>query len=147
MAMEGDSEKCIEAGMDYYISKPINFEIMFNMIEENTKERKSMDNYNSIIDNNIDNLVRETGLDKEDAREILEDYIKAMPDLFSGISESIDKRDFNKLAKVTHELKGSSGTLRIVSIYELAIKLEEAAKKQELDECISLFIQIKDLCQ
>lgn len=146
-AMEGDSEKCIEAGMDYYISKPINFEIMFNMIEENTKERKSVDNYNSIIDNNIDNLVRETGLDKEDAREILEDYIKAMPDLFSGISEAIDNRDFNKLAKVTHELKGSSGTLRIVSIYELAIKLEEAAKKQELDECISLFIQIKDLCQ
>ena len=32
-AMEGDSEKCIEAGMDDYISKPINFDIMFNMIE------------------------------------------------------------------------------------------------------------------
>lgn len=145
-AMEGDSEKCIEAGMDYYISKPINFEIMFNMIEENTKERKNVDNYNSIIDNNIDNLVEETGLDKEDAREILDDYLKALPDLFLGISDAIDKRDFNKLAKVTHELKGSSGTLRIVSIYELAVKLEEAAKKQELDDCISLFVQIKDLC-
>ena len=36
-AMEGDSEKCIEAGMDDYISKPINFDIMFRMIEENTK--------------------------------------------------------------------------------------------------------------
>ena len=34
-AMEGDREKCIKAGMDDYISKPIDFELMFKMIEEN----------------------------------------------------------------------------------------------------------------
>jgi PAS domain S-box-containing protein len=145
-AMAGDSEKCIEAGMDDYISKPINFDIMFDMIETNTKTRADVDNYNSIIDNNIDNLVKETGLDRDDAKEILEDYIKALPDLLSGINDSIDNKDLNKLAQVSHELKGSSGTLRIVSIYELAIKLEEAAKKQELEECISIFTQIKDSC-
>ena len=33
-AMAGDREKCLKAGMDDYISKPINFEIMFKMIEE-----------------------------------------------------------------------------------------------------------------
>ncbi|NRV87631.1 CheY-like chemotaxis protein [Clostridium beijerinckii] len=40
-AMEGDSEKCIKSGMDNYITKPINFGIVFKMIEE------------SIIDKNI----------------------------------------------------------------------------------------------
>ena len=145
-AMEGDSEKCIEAGMDDYISKPINFDTMFNIIEANTKERGHVGDYNSIIDNNIDNLVKTTGLNKDDAKEILEDYIKYLPDLFSGIKDAIDNKDFNKLAGLTHELKGSSGTLRIISIYELAIKLEEAAKKEEIDECVRLFMQIKDLC-
>lgn len=33
-AMEGDRDKCLQAGMDDYISKPINFELMFNMIEK-----------------------------------------------------------------------------------------------------------------
>lgn len=37
-AMEGDRTKCIEAGMDDYISKPIHFPTMFQMIEENTKK-------------------------------------------------------------------------------------------------------------
>ena len=144
-AMEGDCAKCMEAGMDDYISKPINFDIMFNMIEANTKEREPEFEYNSIIDDNIDHFVEITGLEKDDAREILEDYIKCLPDLLSGINDAICSSDFEKLARLTHELKGSSGTLRITSIHELAIKLEETAKKQEKEECARFFIQIKNL--
>ncbi|MCM1991206.1 response regulator [Oceanirhabdus seepicola] len=143
-AMEGDYEKCIEAGMDEYISKPINFDTMFNMIEENIKESGLVTDYN-IIDNNIDYFVETTGLKKDDAKEILEEYIKCLPNLLEDINNAIDNNDFDKLAGVTHELKGSSGTLRIISIHELAIKLEEAALKQETDECARLFAKIKDL--
>ena len=144
-AMEGDSQKCIQSGMDYYISKPIDFNIMFKLIEENTKEREPALNYNCIIDNNIDHFVEITGLEKEDAKEILEEYIKCLPDLLSGINEAIGNSDFKKLAGLSHELKGSSGTFRITSIHELAIKLEEKAIKQEIDECASVFIKIKGL--
>ena len=104
-----------------------------------------MTNYNSIIDNNIDNFVEITGLEKDDAKEIFEEYIKYLPDLLQGINDAIENNDFKKLARLTHELKGSSGTLRITSIHELAIKLEEKAIKQEIDECARLFIQIKNL--
>ena len=144
-AMQGDSAKCIEAGMDDYISKPINFDIMFSMIEANTKKRELVADYNSIIDNNIDHFVEITGLEKDDAKEIFEDYIKCLPDLLGGIEDAIDNNNFKKLEKLTHELKGSSGTLRITSIHELAIKLEEKAIKHEIDECARLFIEIKDL--
>lgn len=144
-AMQGDSENCIEAGMDEYISKPINFDTMFKMIEINTKEIEAEVNYTSIIDNYLDNFTKISGLDKEDAEEIFQEYIKCLPDLLSGINNAIEKSDFEKIARLTHELKGSSGTLRITSIHELAIKLEEVAKKQEIDKCVSFFIQIKDL--
>ncbi|MDS0526740.1 response regulator [Clostridium sp. SHJSY1] len=144
-AMIGDYEKCIEAGMDDYISKPIDFDIMFNKIKENTKEKGFMFDYNNIIDNNIEQFVETTGLSKEDAKEIFEDYIKHLPDLFKEINDSIIQCDFNKLAEVIHELKGSSGTLGINSIYELSKKLEDAALKQEKDECVKLFDKMKDL--
>jgi len=32
-AMEGDKEKCLAAGMDDYMSKPLNFELLFKMID------------------------------------------------------------------------------------------------------------------
>lgn len=144
-AMEGDSEKCIAAGMDDYISKPINFDTMFKMIEANTKKRELVPDYNKIIDNNIDYFIETTGLEKADAREILEEYTRCLPDLLEDVGHAIADKDFDKLAGVTHELKGSSGTLRILSIHELAIKLETSAFKHEEDECSRIFSEIKAL--
>lgn len=144
-AMEGDRQKCIDAGMDDYISKPVNFEIMFNMIETNTKVREVVTEYNSIIHNYIDNFVKITGLEKEDAIEIFEEYIKCLPDLLSGINDAIENSDFKKLERLAHELKGSTGTLRMDSIHQLAVNLEQKAIKQEMNECARLFIQIRDL--
>ena len=144
-AMAGDCEKCIKAGMDAYISKPIDFDKMFNMIEENVKYGTGKPDYNKIIDDNIDRFVEVTGLDIDDAMEIFEDYIKCLPDLISGIDEAIKNNEFEKLAKLTHELKGSSGTMRITSIHELAIKLEAEALKHEIEGCHKFFKQINDL--
>ena len=38
-AMQGDKEKCINAGMDDYTSKPLNFEYVFNLIAKSSKKR------------------------------------------------------------------------------------------------------------
>ena len=146
-AMEGDLEKCLACGMDEYISKPIDFDKMFNIIKENTKEIQIVDDYKSILCNNIDFLVEETGLSIEDAKEILEDYIRCLPDLLSGIEKAINIKDFNKLKNLTHELKGSSGTLRINSIYQISIDLDIAAKEENIEQCSRLFAQIKSLCK
>jgi two-component system sensor histidine kinase/response regulator len=32
-AMDGDREKCLAAGMDDYMSRPLNFELLFKMID------------------------------------------------------------------------------------------------------------------
>lgn len=165
-AMEGDKEKCIEAGMDFYISKPIDFNTMFSLIEANTK-RKELEievdtkeevhvnnnneksnnsiNYNNIIDNNIEYFVQSTGLEMEDAREILEDYIKYLPDLLNNINEAIKANDFKKAARLTHELKGSAGSFRITSLHELAIKLEQKTISEESGDCAKIFDKINKL--
>lgn len=33
LAMKGDKEKCLEAGADYYISKPIDVDILFQLLK------------------------------------------------------------------------------------------------------------------
>ena len=49
-AMKGDREKCLEAGMDDYIAKPIKRETVFKMIETWVFEREKH-NFEEIIDN------------------------------------------------------------------------------------------------
>lgn len=144
-AMEGDYEKCIMSGMDDYISKPINFDAVFKIIESSTKERNAESNYSNIIDENIDYFVETTGLNKDDAKEILEDYVKQLPKMLDDIKKFIEDENFKKLESLTHELKGSSGTLRIISIHELAVKLEEAVLKRESYECVRILAEIKAL--
>lgn len=144
-AMEGDYEKCIMAGMDDYISKPINFDIVFKMIEANTREIEEKSKFNNIIDNNIDYFIQATGLNKEEAKEILEEYVKHLPNMIEDLNVFIENKNFYKLEGLAHELKGSSGTLRIISIHELAIKLEEAVYKKQSDECGRILDKIKGL--
>ncbi len=145
-AMQGDSEKCIKSGMDSYITKPINFNVVFKMIEESVENKKhNTMNYSKIIDNYVNEFSRDTGLDIEDALEIFEDYIKCLPDLLDGINDAINAKDLKKLAKFAHELKGSSGTLKINSVHELATRLDKKALEEKLDECNKIFGQIKNL--
>ena len=39
-AMKGDREKCVEAGMDDYIPKPVKRELVFEMLEKWVFDRK-----------------------------------------------------------------------------------------------------------
>jgi two-component system, sensor histidine kinase and response regulator len=39
-AMQGDQEKCLAAGMDGYISKPVRAQELIEMVEEHTSVRK-----------------------------------------------------------------------------------------------------------
>lgn len=144
-AMEGDRIKCIEAGMDDYISKPINFDIMFNMIEGNTRKRKQEDRKLTIIDDNIDRFIEFTGLEKEEAEELFMGYLEYLPNILKEVRIAIDNSDFDKLRKLAHELKGASGNFRVNSIYELAIELENSALKEDCERCGSLLIEIETL--
>jgi len=144
-AMEGDRAKCIQAGMDDYISKPINFEAMLKMIEEHTRHSEQDFEHSNVIYNSMDAFVNVTGFQEEDAQELFATYIKCLPDMLNDVKETLMNNDFEKMERVTHQLKGSSGTLRINSIYELAIQLEEAATKHEKNECERLFAEIQKL--
>ena len=73
-AMEGDKDKCIEAGMDDYIKKPIDFDALFQMIEDNLEDSKASSEHLDFLVSYIDVFAESTGLTQEDAREIFVDF-------------------------------------------------------------------------
>ena len=129
-AMEGDKEKCIAAGMDDYLKKPIDFDALFQMIEDNLKDSNASSEHLDFLVSYIDAFTESTGLSQEDAREIFGDFACNLSGLFQEVEDSIAQDDFKKLGGLAHQLKGSSGTLKITPVFDWASELEEAALDQ-----------------
>ena len=142
-AMEGDRNKCIAAGMDDYMSKPIDFKILLQKIEQYSK--KSDKNCKCLTELNIENFIDATGLEREKAISILKNFEEKLPETYKKIEKAIAEDDYKTLKELAHALKGTSGTMRVNTVYELAIALEAAALKEDLPECMRIFECMKTL--
>ena len=145
-AMQGDKDKCLDAGMDDYISKPVRVEELYAVLkkwgeiiyEERDKElKKEEDKKKSprIIDENKIEIIQDLQ-SEEDVLffiELLDIYIKDFPQTIAHLKNSLVEKDLKHLLFYSHKLKGSSLTLGLDAITEICIKLEGKAKSDKID--------------
>ena len=143
-AMAGDREKCLRVGMDEYISKPINFEIMLKMIEE-TIVHEAIQSKSDYINKCKESFMTQTELEVNDINIIFEVYVKSLYEMMENIEEALVNNDFKEISKISHQLKGSSGSIKIKEIFELAKTLETSALAKDKGNCELTFLEIKKL--
>ena len=145
-AMKGDRERCLEAGMDGYTSKPIRIKDLEQVISElvptaSTKGHVAKrDKRQPVIDHHalLDGFEGSRSLLKKMARLFLTDY----PQRVEEIKESIRRGNATALARAAHALKGSVGNFGAEEASAIAQRLENIGRDGQLDaaseECIAL---------
>jgi len=151
-AMKGDEEKCLEAGMDGYISKPINQDRLFQTIWRTIKSQKGLpydkEAETVVPEEAVDTPVIATqvlpaklpGINIQDAlkaldigsdvfKRILMGFLRNNKDVPSNIKDLFDKKDWESLVHLAHSLKGSAGNIGAVDLQEAAFQLEKASRK------------------
>lgn len=125
-AMEGDRQKCLDAGMDDYISKPVDFDKLFRLIDQYSgkEEPRKLD---IMMQEAMHMFLEETGLEAGECQELYDEFRKRMAVAVESMEETLRKGDFTALRADAHSIKGSSGTLRINEVYEMFKKLEQLA--------------------
>jgi two-component system sensor histidine kinase/response regulator len=145
-AMEGDRDKCIAAGMDDYISKPVDPKKLQKVLARWLTDRPAAptatgfppvlnpDDINvdddvplqTVNEDPINIVLLQRTCGEEVAREILEVFISAAETLLEGIEVARQRRDGRALESLAHQLKGSSAAIGAVEMVRLSARMEDA---------------------
>ena len=143
-AIKGDREKYLAAGMDEYISKPIDTEKLFLIIEKVLDSSPAAPPVEAaspaILDRNA--VLRRTGGDIELLQEMSELFLNDSPGLIQAMQEAFAARDWNGLERAAHRLKGAAGNLDARALSALAGQLESQAREQKPEQVSGLLAAI-----
>ncbi len=153
-AMVGDKEKCLMAGMDDYISKPIKREELYVIIErwlsskdaapsareEEIKPQKSA--VTVVID--MSRIEDAIGDDKEAMKELLQLFLTTTPLIIEVIGKAIERGDSRGLVLAAHEIKGSCLNIGACEMADIGRDLEQAAKRYDWQPVPQLFMHLKE---
>lgn len=147
-AMEGEAEKCINAGMDDYLSKPVNYEALLEKISKYIKCLPETDYIELQHDVEIEKILSEIkdklDFTKEEALEILNEFLESLPELLTRLYSEIENEDYKAVKETAHYLKGSSSNLRVNRLRELCFKLEESSLREDGFCCSILYKEIEE---
>jgi PAS domain S-box-containing protein len=139
-AMTGDRERCLEAGMDDYVCKPINPQALFEVIERvipNTTGPAGLPAEPSPSEDKVFDietaLVRIDG-DRELLIEVAGLFRRDCPKILDGIRKAIARGDARALEREAHKLKGSVGALSAQPAFAAAQQLETIGQRGDLAE-------------
>src|SRR5579875_81356 len=155
-AIEGDRERCVAAGMDDYISKPVTQkklkEVLGRWLADAgaapanppaSPARQEAPGTGDPID--VAALTRACGADA--VGEILQMFSKSIGALLTRIGNAVDARDGEALRDIAHELKGLCGAVSARELAELSRELEQAAVEADWQKSASLHGRLADSCR
>lgn len=138
-AMKGDRERCLEGGMDGYVTKPIRPDTLFSELarlgpasmQHGTEPATTTDS------GAIGALDRGALLDRvEGDMDLLGDIIELFKEdsvrQLAAIREAIDKKQADALRRAAHTLKGTCGNLGAPEAAATALELEKLAAAGDL---------------
>ena len=135
-ALIGDKDKCLNAGMTDYISKPVSgqelvkkIDVLLDIRKDDSKVVEVHYKESPLLDK--DRLKNVSLGDFEFEKDLLTSYISDLDEKYKHLIELSSNNDLNKIVEVAHSIKGSSYSIGAVKVAEEAYAIELSGRSKD----------------
>jgi two-component system, sensor histidine kinase and response regulator len=144
-AMQGDRERCLEAGMDAFLSKPVRAADLDRVLQEcrplispggpalppDLPEGPT-------VPVNLERLTEITGRNTAMFQQIVHDYLEQAGEILSSMALAIEDRSATEVRELAHKLCGSSDSCGMQAIVPPLRRLEQLGRAGQFDQAHEL---------
>ncbi|HVX15747.1 MAG TPA: PAS domain-containing protein [Pirellulales bacterium] len=133
-AMKGDRERCLEAGMDDYISKPVQASRLYELIEctvggAHAQAAAAVPAEDGVF--NAKHALDRLAGDEELLQELIRTFVDEWPSWRQELGDALAAGDREQLRRLGHTIKGALGHFGVPAAQEAASRVETVADDGE----------------
>ncbi len=149
-ALKGDRERCLEAGMDDYASKPVTALALSEILDRYLGSAASSggvvpeQNPSQASPVEIEQIREVADGDIEFERDLIETFLSDSEEQIRGLEVALGEQDAEEVRGRAHTIKGSSANAGAKVMQELAYQMEKIGAGKELAQAPDVYSELKD---
>jgi CheY-like chemotaxis protein len=146
-ALAGERKKCLDLGMNDYLSKPINanklFESIYQTLQSSISEH--LDHIKKVT--NLQNLKEQMNGKKTAIKEMLDYLLQQVPIYIAELNDAVNNVNYVDISKLAHKIKSAILIMGAKKLEPILSTIEEKAKTHnDIDEIIVLNNDLNEHC-